>query len=44
MNLRFPTLRKVLLPLVGAMILTWSAFPSPAFLKREHLVYFPNTA
>jgi hypothetical protein len=44
MNLRFPTLRKVLLPLVGAMILTWSAFPSPAFSKREHLVYFPNTA
>jgi len=44
MNLRFPTLRKVFLSLVGAMILTWSAFPSPAFSKREHQVYFPNTA
>ena len=44
MNLRVPTLRKVLFSLVGAMILTWSAFPSPAFSKREHLVYFPNTA
>ncbi len=44
MNLRFPTLRKVFLSLVGAMILAWSAFPSPAFSKREHQVYFPNTA
>jgi hypothetical protein len=44
MNLRFPTLRKVFFSLVGAMILTWSAFPSPAFSKREHQVYFPNTA
>jgi len=44
MNLRFPTLRTVFLSLVGAMILTWSAFPSPAFSKREHEVYFPNTA
>ena len=44
MKRRVPTFRKVFLSLVGAMILTWAAFPSPAFSKREHLVYFPNTA
>jgi hypothetical protein len=44
MKRRVPTLRKVFLSLVGAMILTWAAFPSPAFSKREHLVYFPNSA
>ena len=44
MNLRFSTLRKVFLSLVGVMISTWSVFPSQAFSKREHLVYFPNTA
>src|SRR4030042_320012 len=44
MNLRFSTLRKVLLSLVGMMALTWSVFPSHAFSKREHLAYFPNTA
>jgi hypothetical protein len=44
MNLRFSTLRKVFLSLVGVMISTWSLFPSQAFSKREHLVYFPNTA
>ena len=44
MNLRFPTPRKILLSLAGVMILTWSAFPSQAASKREHLVYFPNTA
>src|SRR4030042_5579715 len=44
MNLRFLTLRKVLLFLVGMMALTWSVFPSQAFSKREHLAYFPNTA
>jgi predicted deacylase len=44
MSLRFPTFRKVFLSLVGAVVLTWSAFPSQAFSKREHQVYFPNTA
>ena len=44
MNLRFPTLRKVFLSLLGLMILTWSVFPSPGLSKREHLVHFPNTA
>jgi len=32
------------LSLVGAVVLTWSVFPSQAFSKREHQVYFPNTA
>jgi len=44
MSLRFPTFRKVFLSLVGAVVLTWSVFPSQAFSKREHQVYFPNTA
>jgi Carboxypeptidase controlling helical cell shape catalytic len=44
MRLRFSTLRKVVLSLVGVMILTWSVFPSQAFSRREHQVYFPNTA
>jgi hypothetical protein len=44
MSLRFPTLRKVSLSLVGAVVLTWGLFPSQAFSKREHQVYFPNTA
>ncbi len=44
MSLRSSTLRKVFLSLVGVMISTWSVFPSQAFSKREHLVYFPNTA
>ena len=44
MNLRFSSLRKVFWSLVGVMISTWSIFPSEAFSKREHLVYFPNTA
>lgn len=44
MNRRFPTLRKVFLSLFGVMISTWAVFPSQAFSKREHLVYFPNTA
>jgi len=44
MNLRFPTPRKILLSLAGVMILTWSALPSQAASKREHLVYFPNMA
>ena len=44
MSLRFSTLRKIFLSLVGVMISTWSLFPSQAFSKREHLVYFPNTA
>jgi hypothetical protein len=44
MRLNFSTLRKVLLSLVGAMISTWVLFPSQAFSRREHQVYFPNTA
>jgi hypothetical protein len=44
MNLNSLTLRKLFFSLLGVMILAWSAFPSPAFSKREHLVYFPNTA
>jgi len=44
MNLNPRTLRKILFFLGGVMVLAWSAFPSQAFSKREHLVYFPNTA
>jgi len=44
MSLRFPTFQKVFLSLVGAVVLTWSVFPSQALSKREHQVYFPNTA
>jgi hypothetical protein len=44
MNLRFSTLRKVFFSLVGVVISTGLLFPSQAFSKREHLVYFPNTA
>jgi hypothetical protein len=40
----FSTLRKVLLSLLGLMVLTCSVFPSQALSKREHQVYFPNTA
>ncbi|MCU0594215.1 MAG: M14/M99 family metallopeptidase [Desulfobacterota bacterium] len=44
MSLRFPALRKGFLSLVCTMVLTWGLFPSQAFSKREHQVYFPNTA
>jgi hypothetical protein len=44
MSLRLSTLRTVLLFLVGLMISTWVLFPSQAFSRREHQVFFPNTA
>ena len=44
MSLKFSTLQRAFLSLVGVMIWTWVLFPSQAFSKREHQVYFPNTA
>jgi hypothetical protein len=44
MRLRLSTLRTVLLFLGGLMISTWVLFPSQAFSRREHQVFFPNTA
>jgi hypothetical protein len=44
MSLKFLTLPKALYSLIGVTLLTWTLFPSQAFSKREHQVYFSNTA
>jgi len=44
MNLSVSTRRKAFFILLGVMISTGLLFPSQAFSKRDHLVYFPNTA
>ena len=44
MNLSVSILRKVFLCFAGVMISVWSLCPAHASSKREHQVYFPNTA
>ncbi len=42
MKLKFSSLGKIFLSLVGVIISTWSLFLSQVLSKSEHLVYFPN--